>query len=281
MAVLYLFVAQILLKMKQVRLWIKYLTNKAKRGFGILTGINRSAVPSHTTKLAESVRELGIIRPVIVADISFLTGKKQTYIIDGQHLYDACMKLGIDVPYHKIKIRDKEDLIRKIALLNNSSKPWSMFDYVTAWASIEPDYVKLNAYRERYNFEFSILAAVLAGKVGTFGGTVNQMIKRGEFRITNESHAVKLLDWMTDLINLLPKSSRYETKYTCSEFLIFVNNYPNYENKHQELIKALKKNKRCLSIATQAEGKLSEIFKSLLDGEPKKNQRKTSLRRAA
>lgn len=283
MAVLYLFVAQILLKMKQITgdLSIKYLKPNSKKGFSFLAGINRPVNPDHVNKLAASVRKMDNRRPVLVAKISFITGKPETYIIDGQHLYTVLLKLGVKIAYSALEIKNKRDLVEQIAMLNNSSKSWSMLDYVTAWASIEPDYVKLNSYREKYNFEFSILASVLAGKIGVFGGKINQLVKRGEFKVVNEYHAVKLLNWMTDVMSVLPNASRYETKYICAEFLTFVTNCPDYKDEHQNFIKALKKNKRCLSIATQAEGKLSEIFKSLLDGEPKKNQRKKALRRAA
>lgn len=262
-------------------MWIKWLPANSKKGFSLLAGINRVIKPMQTAKMAVSIKRMGVVRPVVIAEIAFLTGKKERYIIDGQHLYMACLKLSIDVPYITVKIKDKRDLVETIAMLNNTSKSWCMFDYVTAWSSIEPDYVKLNTYSTKYNFEFSILAAVLGGKIGTFGGTINQMVKRGEFRITNEYHATKLLNWMTDVINLLPKASRYETKYICSEYLTFVSNCHNYKDKHEKLVEAIEQNKQCLSIATQAEGKLSEIFKSLLNGKSKKNQRKTSLRRAA
>jgi hypothetical protein len=108
------------------------LKKDSHKSFSYLAGINRPINPSQVTKLAESVNKLGILRPVIVAEISFLTGKKTNYIIDGQHLFNALLRNNMDIPFISIKIDTKVQLVESIALLNASSKNWAMIDYITS-----------------------------------------------------------------------------------------------------------------------------------------------------
>ena len=131
---------------------IKWLTESSKTAFSLLAGINRPVNPSHVTKVATSIDKLGCLQPIIVTQIDFINGRNQYYILDGQHKFNALMRLGEEVPYVVIDIKNKQELVEAIALLNASSKSWSMQDYVTAWSSLKEDYVKLNQYFERYDF---------------------------------------------------------------------------------------------------------------------------------
>ena len=115
---------------------IQYLKIGSSKAFYYLAGINRPINPSQVTKLSESLLKLGILRPIIVAEISFLTGKKTSYIIDGQHLFNAMLRNNMDIPYKVIEIKNKVELVEAIALLNASSKSWTMIDYVTSWSCV-------------------------------------------------------------------------------------------------------------------------------------------------
>jgi hypothetical protein len=63
-------------------LWV---TSKSKVTFHFLTGINRGINATQVTRLAASFMKICNIRPIVVAKLSFITGKVQHYIIDGQH----------------------------------------------------------------------------------------------------------------------------------------------------------------------------------------------------
>jgi len=163
---------------------IKWATSKSKVKFNYLAGINRPINPGHVTKIANSVDKMGMLAPVICAELDFITGKKALYVIDKQHGLNACMRLGIDVPYIVIPIANKQELVECLALLNASSKPWCMLDYVAAWSTLVEDYVKLNRYYEMYDFEMSILAGILSNdniNSGDTNGT--KRLKKGQFRI--------------------------------------------------------------------------------------------------
>lgn len=232
---------------------------KAMQKLYLLAGINRGIIPSQVTKLAESIIKMGVIRPVVVAKLSFITGKMQTYIIDGQHLFNALMRLGIKIPIVEIEIKDKQDLVEKIALLNASSKTWTMFDYITAWASLKEDYVILNKYYNIYDFELNILGAVL-GEMSTSVTTKN--IKRGEFKVLNEKRNVEILNHLTDALNIVPRMNRYENRYFCEEFIQYLRTEGCRYN-HKKTMGYLKKNRDKFILATQEGGKIQEMLKKI------------------
>jgi hypothetical protein len=242
-------------------LQIKWLGNNAKNTFSYLAGINRPIYPAQVTKLAESINKMGVVRPVIIAEIDFITGKKTKYIIDGQHLFNALIRNGMEIPYVTITIKDKQDLVETIAKLNASSKNWSLLDYVTAWGSLNPDYVKLNHYFQVYDLDMGFLTGVLSD-LTTDGSNTVRKIKNGEFRIINEKENVKLLDQLTDVLKVVPRMNRVENRYLCREYIKFTKGCSRYN--HEKFMKNLKRNKNKFILATQEDGKLKELFSNLL-----------------
>lgn len=231
------------------------------KSFNYLAGINRPIAPSQVTTLAKSIEKIGITRPVVVTKISFITGKPLKYIIDGQHLFNACIRIGCDVPYTEIEVKDKKDLVQKIALLNSSSRSWTILDYVTAWASLVPDYVKLNHYFQVYDIELSAIAAILSEDLLTSGAGVGRKIKNGSFKILNEKENVRIIDHLTDVLKIIPRMNRFENRYTCSEYVKFLRTTPKYD--HNKFLAKLEKNKEKFILATQEPKLLSDLFKNL------------------
>jgi len=231
-----------------------------KKKISFLAGINRGILAQHVTTIAKSVDTLGIQRTLVIAEISFITGKKEWYIIDGQHLYHALMRNGQDIPYVVVEIKDKADLVEKIALLNASSKTWTTQDYITAWGSLKTDYVKLNEYLNRYDFDKTFTAGVLMNTLSD-GGHITKHIKKGTFEIINEEYNVKLLDYITDVLKIIPRQNRVENKYVCREFANFVRNCPDYD--HARFINNINKVKDEFKFATQQEGRLADYFYKL------------------
>jgi hypothetical protein len=243
-----------------------WLKANAKKGFYFLAGINRPITPNQVTKLAASILMMGIIRPIVIAELSFITGVKQKYIVDGQHLYNACLRLGIDIPYIIVTVKNQEELIEKIALLNASSKSWTQFDYITSWSSIKDDYKKLNRYFEIYDFELGILAAVLADKTLNVGGgnsVTSKIIKTGAFKVYDEPGAKKKLDYLTDVLKIIPRMNRIDNKYACSEYLSFLSKVGSKYD-HSKFLAKLLKIKDSFVFATQEPGALETTFKQLL-----------------
>jgi hypothetical protein len=135
-----------------------------------------------------------------------------------------------------------------------------MQDYVTAWSSLKDDYVKLNHYYQVYDFEITEVAFILMNNVTTNGST-NRIIKGGEFVIKNEAKNVEILNHTTDMLKIVPRMNRFENRYAIKEYVKFLRTTPKYD--HQLFLSKLQKNKEKFVLATQEEGKLSELFEKL------------------
>jgi len=240
---------------------LKWLKDSTTLSFNYLAGINRSVHPGQVTKLAHSLEKMGILRPVIIAEISFINGKKNKYIIDGQHLFNALLRLGWEIPYVVIEIKNKQELVETIALLNSSSKSWTMQDYVNAWSSLSNDYIKLNHYFQVYDMEVAQIASILTNGTAASGGTITRKIKNGTFKIVNELGNVQILDYITDMLKVVPRMNRWENRYAICEYVKFLRSSRKYD--HKVFIDKLQKNKQKFLIATQEEGKLAELFEEL------------------
>jgi hypothetical protein len=256
-------------KLKEVIVVVQHLlknifwaTEKSKISFHYLTGINRGIYPAQVTKMFNSLLKIGNIRPIVVAKLSFISGKMEHYIVDGQHLYNALLRLGWDIPYVIIEIKDKQDLVEKIALLNSSSKTWSIQDYVTAWASLVPDYVKLNRYFQIYDIELNIIAAILSNVSSNSGSIISKRIKSGEFVIQDEEANVDILNGLTDILKIITRLSRYENRFVCTEYVNFRRTAGSSYN-HKSFLKNLEKNKQKFILATHEQEQLADMFRVL------------------
>ena len=232
-----------------------------------LAGINRGVNPSHVTKISVSIETMGVIRPIVVATISFINGKPTKYIIDGQHLFNALIRNDMPIEYVEIDVKDMTDLVEKIALLNASSKTWTLHDYITAWSAVKSDYVKLNHYFNVYDLELGMIASILSNKtVRNFNGGdagITKSIKKGDFHIKDEEFNVMLLDDLTDVLKVFPRQNRTENRYVCAEYINFRRN-SNLKYNHASFIKVLSTKKSDLIFATQESDKLCEFFQKLI-----------------
>jgi hypothetical protein len=242
---------------------IKTLKTTGSKGFSVLAGINRAIVPSHVTKLANSLEKMGVVRPVVVSTIDFVDGSKKTYIIDGQHLYHALMRMGWDIPYTEIVIKDSVDLAEHLALLNASSKSWSMRDYITVWSNVNKDYVKLNKYFNTYDIELNQLADVLMNNScnANSNNVISRVIKRGEFTIDDEKRSVYLLNCVTDALKIIPRMDRLSNKMFISSFVNFINTCVKYD--HAQFMSSLKVHKDKFKLSTQDQEEFKKLLKSI------------------
>jgi hypothetical protein len=250
--------------MKKTVLEIKTLKSTGSKGFSLLAGVNRPVIPQHVTKLAASIEAMGVIRPVVVATFDFLDGTFHTYIIDGQHLYHALMRMGLDIPYIEISVKDSVQLAERLALLNNSSKSWSMKDYILVWSGINKDYVKLNKYFNTYDIELSQVAEILMNNTcnGNVGGShVSTSIKKGEFSIDDEKRATMLLNNITDALKIVKRMDRMSNKMFIASYVNFMNSYDGYD--HKQFLTNLKLNKDKFKTITHDPEEYKKLLKSI------------------
>jgi hypothetical protein len=145
---------------------------------------NRILNPGHVQTMIESIRTMGVIRPVVCIETDVISGKKQRYITDGQHLFTGLVAEGLEIPYIVLDVEDEIELVVKMAKMNNSSKSWTLLNYVNAFKPYLPDYQKLFKMRNTYNIEPLMLAAICTrGTSAVVSGS--RLIKSGHFKITN------------------------------------------------------------------------------------------------
>lgn len=168
------------MKMIGKELRIKHAADYSK--FAILP-MNRGIDSRHVQKMITSIRKMGVIRCVITCTTNIIEGEMKTYIIDGQHLATALEREGKPIPYIELTIETEEELIEKMAFLNNSSKSWDLMNYINAWKMIRPDYMKLFKWKNMYDIEISMLACIGTLMPSIRYGT--QPIKNGTFVISN------------------------------------------------------------------------------------------------
>jgi len=233
---------------------IKWLSADSKQGFLILDCLNREIKPHQVSTIATSVQKIGIIRPVTVAELTY-KGKKGLYIIDGQHLYFALLRLNLPIPYKVIDVADDMELVETLALVNNSSKAWTLIDYIQAWSYIKSDYKTLVKYFNIYDLELSTIATILYGR----SETISKVIKTGRFKVNSEEKAVKLMDYTTDLLKVLPRQDRTTGRRLVNSYIMFVyDNFTDY--KHEKFMKHIKKNLSRLDLLNGSDDDLRDFY---------------------
>jgi hypothetical protein len=235
---------------------LEILRKDSSKSLGILNMVNRAIVPSHVTSVATSIEKIGLIRPVVVAKLN-LKEFKGEYIIDGQHLFNACIRLNKDVPYVKIDVSSEEELIDILASLNNSSKPWTLKDYVQSWAYIRPDFKKLAKYRQTYDLELVAIAGILHRSPNIF--QCMNLIKKGELVIKNESLAVKIMEYTNDVLSIFYKFDRKNARKLVNAYVQYVTNTHDSYN-HKKFLSNLNKQKSKLELVMANPDDVTDFF---------------------
>jgi len=253
---------QIVKKVKQVNLLNLKVMPKDGKGFDFLVALNRRIIPAQVTALAKSINRMGVIRPIVVANFTYL-GKEGTYIIDGQHLYHALLRNNLNFPYVEITINSDADLVEVIALLNSSSKSWTLLDYIQAWTYIVPDYKILMNHFNTYDLEIQQLSAILhRGTVNHNGNKhMSKIIKSGEFNVLNEKKAIIKLDYITDALKIIPRMDRMSNKLFVSAYVDYLNSKKDYD--HVKFCAVLEKHAPQLKFVTIDKDTLADFLKRM------------------
>lgn len=219
------------MKMIGKELKIKHTTSY--KTFSVLP-MNRCIDSKHVQKMIASLRIQGCLRVVICCRTNIIEGEWKTYIIDGQHMATALEREGQPIPYIEIDIKSEEDLIKKMAYLNNSSKSWDMMNFINAWKMIRPDYMKLFKWKNMYDIEVTMLAIIGVNNAGVRYST--GMLKTGNFQITNP-RAEDMCKAFNDIFLKIGKSDRAVKFQFLNAFMQAYN--PKYD--HAKTIVAIEK----------------------------------------
>ncbi len=185
-----------------MKLSIKHTESYKK--FSILP-MNREIRSKHVEELVESVRNMGIIRPVVACQTNVIEGEDKLYIVDGQHLATALEREGMPIPYTTIEVEDEKELIHKMGKLNNSSKSWTLIDYVNAYKFCNNNYRTLLKYKNLYNLEIIMVSSICMNRYSIC--TSSKSLRSGNFTISNPN-AEQMCKDFSDIFLLLANVDR-------------------------------------------------------------------------
>lgn len=118
---------------------------------------NRPVLESWVVKLMESIVAIGFIygRAIIVTTEGF--------IIDGQHTFEACKRLGLPIYYQVVK-GDYTDIMIK---LNTFTHKWQLAEFIDLWAGKgKEDYVRLKEFMVTHKVTANYALNILMGRPG-------------------------------------------------------------------------------------------------------------------
>ncbi len=226
------------MKMIGKDLKIKHTTTYST--FSVLP-MNRGIDSKHVQKMIASLRLQGCVRVVICCRTNIIEGEWKTYIIDGQHMATALEREGEPIPYIEVEIASEEDLIEKMAYLNNSSKSWDMMNFINAWKMIRPDYMKLFKWKNMYDIEITMLAIIGVNNTAIQKST--GVIKTGNFKITNPK-AEEMCKAFNDIFLKIGKSDRAVKFQFLNAFMQAYN--PKYD--HNKTMAAIDKHLKTVKL---------------------------------
>jgi len=123
---------------------------------------NRNLNNGLIERLIKSINEIGYIesRPILV--------NESMVIIDGQHRFEACKRIGLPIYYEISNV----DMNKAMIALNMNQQIWRLEDYITSWANQGKQcYKELLAFEEKYKLGTSNAIAILKGsKSGSSNG---------------------------------------------------------------------------------------------------------------
>jgi len=114
---------------------------------------NREVSEKHVNTVMSSIKKGNLIK------YQTITVNEDMEILDGQHRFEACKRLGIHVHY---KIMPK-GTYKIPAILNHANKEWRFLDYLDNFAvNDHEDYVKLEAFQTKYNISLKRLGYLMS-----------------------------------------------------------------------------------------------------------------------
>lgn len=148
--------------------------------------VNRDIQSGHVKSLIKSIQMMGLVRDVILVKAPFIH-KTKLFLVDGQHLREACLKLKLDMTCKVIETESIEDLIAKISTLNSTAKCWKLADYLEAWCTADKRHYKY--LRSRMNDVGKCSVSSIIEAYTVTGNKDSESFKKGTFVLKSNSKA--------------------------------------------------------------------------------------------
>lgn len=203
---------------------------------------NRKKSEKQIKILMKAIVAVGVARKPLIVITKAITGKLEYYILDGQHLVEACKRLGVDkLECMYVESESISWMVNMMAGLNNVNQRWTLIDYVEAYCGNgSENFFKLKNHFIVNGLSVAVSASILSG-TNVAGKAINP-IKDGTFRVSNVEHDVitqNLLE-VSSLVNT--NSAKFHKAY-----LSFYRSL-NGKYNHKKLMDKIKDNKNFKNI---------------------------------
>lgn len=195
----------------------------------LLLDENRKIDPSQVKKLVESFIKFGTASLCItVVETISIDGTKRRYLADGQHSREACIFLNLPLTIVVVTLEEdtKENLVKYVAVLNNTSKAWSNLNFLKSYVSLGLEPYKILS--ELVNSTKLSITDLLFIFLGGSGKNENQIFKSGELTFPNEVDSHKLLDAVVKVKPFIPNKAF--SRRSLFKVMALVSNYNKFAN---------------------------------------------------
>lgn len=229
----------------------------AKEKVNLMPFGNRVINQKQVSHLKREIKKHGINRVLVVVITNVFGEGMKYYIKDGQHLYLACLALGIEKELFMIidqyTYKNVTEVVTGTASINADQKSWKLSDFVNAFAATNQtlDYNILANKFIKYGLSIQLTAMIYGGLSSI---SASKMIRSGEFKIIAETKGDKISKIIQDVVLVFGKTNyTFLRSFTAAFYKWF--NAVNYN--HKKFISFLENNKDSILLIN---GNEIEIF---------------------
>lgn len=203
---------------------------------------NRELDEAHVKVLKASFDEFGtaICRLIVVRTKALTTDRTiEEVVVDGEHTRTLCNRLGLPLRVEIVELVDdtRLNIIKYMAVLNNSKKAWSNERYLKAYSDLGIyEYQRLLTIKKETGLTVTDLLLIF------FGTGEEQRFKKGLSVFTDEANAMRLLDALMSMKEFVPNKS-----FVRRGFLKLCQRTCQYDKFAKAIIKVSKNLKKGLS----------------------------------
>lgn len=201
---------------------------------------NREQKMPHIKRLIDSYKIWGTAAcRLIVVETFSISGKKEQFVIDGEHTRVAHNMLGLplNVIIIKLGVDTRENLIKYMAILNNSNKAWTPDNFLVSYAKLNiREYKILQQIRKDTKLTVTDLQLIFLGR----GNEDN--FKQGNITFKDENNSMELLEATLKIRMHVPQKSF--TRRAFYEICENTNDYDKFANailKHAKMLRMVNK----------------------------------------
>lgn len=193
---------------------------------------NRDIDIKHVNRLIISMRRNNIISYPLMIYTDCVDGKWGYWIVDGQHRFEAMKRLGIPIWFTLYEKQSVEpitlyDLVRLVADVNNTSKPWGIHQYLKAWKSLGVrEYLKIDEEHRKIGLPITVLLQAYSGLARN---KATRLFIQGKYSMGDEERGTEYVSYLNILKPHVPRSSWFY-----STLLEFFRATPDYDNEQME-----------------------------------------------